>query len=158
MRRLPRIGVIGGSNPTMEALKIAYETGKLIAQKGAILVCGGLGGVMEAASKGAKDANGTTIGILPGGDLNSANPYIDIPVATNIGYLRNAMVVLNSHSIVAIDGSYGTLSEISYALIYGKKVFGLYTWEIPEVVKCKNPEEAVNLALKEALNVINRKP
>ncbi len=158
MRKIPRIGVIGGSNPSKEALALAYETGKLIAKKGAILVCGGLGGVMEAAARGAKEEGGTTFGILPGNDMEAANPFIDVPIVTNIGYLRNALVVLNSHVAIAIDGSYGTLSEIAYALIYGRKVFGLKTWEIPGVSPVETPEEAVNLAIKEARNVIDRKP
>ncbi len=152
MREKTRIGVIGGSSPPPEALDKAYQVGKLIAESGAVLVCGGLGGVMEAASRGAREAGGLVIGILPGQDLNSANPYVDIPIATAIGYLRNALVVLNSHALVAVDGSYGTLSEISYALIYGKKVFGIDTWNIPGVIPTSGPEEAVKLAIKEAKN------
>ncbi len=152
MREKIRIGVIGGSSPPPEALDKAYRVGKLIAERGAILVCGGLGGVMEAASRGAKEAGGLVIGILPGQDFSSANPYVDIPISTAIGYLRNALVVLNSHALVAVDGSYGTLSEISYALIYGKKVFGIDTWEIPGVIPTSSPEEAVELAIKEAKN------
>jgi len=158
MRKIPRIGVIGGSRPSEDALKLAYETGKFIARKGAILVCGGLGGVMQSAAKGAKEGNGITIGILPGNDMEAANPFIDIPVVTNIGYLRNALVVLNSHAIIAINGSYGTLSEIAYALIYGRSVFGLKTWDIPGLIPVNDPEEAVNLAIKEASNAFNRKP
>ncbi len=153
MRKRPRIGVIGGSSPSPEALNKAYQVGRLIAREGAILVCGGLGGVMEAASRGAKEEGGLVIGILPGLDLSSANPHVDIPIVTAIGYLRNALVVLNSHAVVAVDGSYGTLSEISYALIYGKKVFGIDTWDIPGVVATSGPEEAVKLAVKEAENV-----
>lgn len=157
MRKNPRIGVIGGSRPSEEAIELAYETGKLIARKGAILVCGGLGGIMQAAARGAKEENGITIGILPGNDMEAANPFIDIPVVTNIGYLRNALVVLNSHATIAINGSYGTLSEIAYALIYGRSVFGLKTWDIPGVIPVTNPAEAVNMAIKEAQNVIDRK-
>ncbi len=148
MRDKIRIGVIGGSNPTERAKTLAYEVGKLIARAGAILVCGGLGGVMEAAAKGAKEEGGFTIGILPGKDRDSANPYIDLPVATNIGYLRNAMVVLNSDVVIAVDGSYGTLSEIAYAMIYGIKVIGLETWDVEGVEVANSPSEAVEKAFK----------
>ncbi len=158
MRKKPRIGVIGGSKPNKKALELAYKTGKLIAEKGAILVCGGLGGVMEAVSRGVKDAGGISIGILPWDKLDVCNQYIDIPIVTNVGYMRNALVVLNSHSAIAIDGSYGTLSEIAYGMIYGKKVFGLETWDVPGVNHMQNPEEAVDLAYKEALNVVGGKP
>ncbi len=148
MREKARIGVIGGSAPSERALKLAYETGKLIARAGAILVCGGLGGVMEAAARGAKEAGGITIGILPGREKEAANPYIDIPIVTNIGYLRNAMVVLNSDVVIAVDGSYGTLSEIAYAMIYGIKVVGIETWNIEGVEPASSPEDAVKRALE----------
>ncbi len=148
MREKARIGVIGGSAPSERALKLAYETGKLIARAGAILVCGGLGGVMEAAARGAKEAGGFTIGILPGREKEAANPYIDLPIVTNIGYLRNAMVVLNSDVVIAVDGSYGTLSEIAYAMIYGIKVVGLETWDIEGVEPASSPEDAVRKALE----------
>jgi hypothetical protein len=149
MREKIRIGVIGGSNPTERAKELAYEVGKLIARAGAVLVCGGLGGVMEAAAKGAKEEGGFTIGILPGKDRDSANPYIDLPVVTNIGYLRNAMVVLNSDVVIAVDGSYGTLSEIAYAMIYGIKVIGIETWNIEGIEVASSPSQAVEKALRE---------
>ncbi len=152
MRDKIRIGVIGGSSPPPQALEQAFQVGRLIARAGAILVCGGLGGVMEAASRGAKEEGGTVIGILPGQDFEAANPYVDIPIATAIGYLRNALVVLNSHVLIAVDGSYGTLTEISYGLIYGRKVFGIGTWDIPGVIAVSGPEQAVERALKEAKN------
>ena len=104
---------------------------------------------MEAAALGAKKAGGLTIGILPGGSPSDANPSIDVPVATGIGYARNAMVALNADALIAIDGEYGTLSEIAYGVIYGKTVVGLGTWDIRGVIQARTPEEAVRLALGE---------
>ena len=148
LRKKIRIGVIGGSSPDKESRQHAFRVGQLIAEKGAILVCGGLSGVMEAASRGAKEAGGFTIGILPGNSLNDANIFIDIPVATGMGYSRNSLVAMNSDVIIAIDGQYGTLSEIAYGCIYGKKVIGLGTWDIEGVIQVKSPEQAVDAALK----------
>jgi uncharacterized protein (TIGR00725 family) len=147
IRKKVRIGVIGGGSPEAEALEIAFEVGKLIAEKGAILVCGGLGGVMEAASQGAKKAGGMTVGILPGNSPEQANPYIDIPIATNMGHSRNSLVALNSDVLIAINGQYGTLSEIAFGCIYKKKIIGLGTWDIKGIIQAETPEQAVNLAL-----------
>ncbi len=144
-----RVGVIGGAAPEARFRAIAREVGRLIAEKGAILVCGGLGGVMEAAARGAKQAGGLTVGILPGGSPKEANPHIDIAVATGMGYSRNNLVVMNSHVLIAVDGSFGTLSEIAYARVHEKTVVGLGTWEIEGVVQVQSPEQAVELALKE---------
>jgi uncharacterized protein (TIGR00725 family) len=149
LRKKIRIGVIGGSSPDKESHQQAFRAGQLIAEKGAILVCGGLSGVMEAASRGAKEAGGFTIGILPGNSLDDANTYIDIPVATGLGYARNSLVAMNSDVIIAIDGQYGTLSEIAYGCIYGKKVVGVGTWDIEGVNQVKSAEEAVDEALKD---------
>ena len=102
-----------------------------------MLVNGGLKGVMEASARGAKANGGWVIGILPGRSAQEANPFTDIAVPTGLGYLRNALVVLNSDVLVAIDGSYGTLSEIAYTQIYGKKVFGIETWDIPGVLRSR---------------------
>lgn len=147
IRKRPRIGVIGGASPDMASREAAVRVGELIAKAGAILICGGLGGVMEAAALGAKKEGGLTIGILPGGSTAEANPSIDIPVATGIGYARNAIVALNADALIAIDGEYGTLSEIAYGVIYGKTVVGLGTWDIRGVIPARTPEEAVKLAL-----------
>ena len=149
LRKKIRIGVIGGSSPDKESRQRAFRTGQLIAEKGAILVCGGLSGVMEAASRGAKEAGGLTIGILPGNSLDDANTYVDIPVATGLGYARNSLVAMNSDVIIAIDGKYGTLSEIAYGCIYGKKVIGIGTWDVEGVNQVKSREEAVDEALKD---------
>ena len=147
IRNRKRIGVIGGARPDLASREAAARVGELIARAGAVLVCGGLGGVMEAAARGAKGAGGLTVGILPGGETAAANPSIDIPIATGIGYARNAMVAMNADALIAIDGEYGTLSEIAYGIIYGKTVIGLGTWDIRGVVPARGPEEAVRLAL-----------
>ena len=143
-----RIGVIGGSRTGEEFLKLAREVGRLIARHGAILVCGGLGGVMEEAARGAKEAGGMTIGILPGSRTAEANAYIDVPIATGLGYSRNSLVAMNADVLIAVDGEYGTLSEIAYGRIYGKEVIGLGTWDVRGVKKAATAEEAVILALK----------
>jgi hypothetical protein len=147
IRKRIRIGVIGGSKPGQEARETAFEVGRLIAENGAILVCGGLSGVMEAASRGAKKAGGLTVGILPGNNPSDANLYIDIPIATGMGYSRNSLVAMNSDILIAINGEYGTLSEIAYGIIYGKKVIGLGTWDIQGVIPAESAAAAIKLAL-----------
>lgn len=142
------IGVIGGSVCSKEIEKIAFEVGERIAKNGAILVCGGLGGVMKAAAKGAKSAGGTTIGILPTQTKKDANPYIDIPIVTGMSIARNVIVVRSSDAVIAIDGRYGTLSEIAIALNLGIPVIGLKTWDIKApIIIAKTPEQAVELAI-----------
>jgi len=148
IRKRIRVAVIGGSRPGRQALEAAFEVGRLIARAGAIVVCGGLGGVMEAASRGAREEGGFVAGILPGGSPDDANPWVDLPVATGLGYTRNALVVMNADAVVAIDGEYGTLSEIAYGKIHGKKVVGLGTWDVKGVETATTPEEAVRLALE----------
>ena len=149
LRKKLRIGVIGGSQPDKESRQNAFRVGQLIAEKGAILVCGGLSGVMEAACRGAKQAGGLTLGILPGNSADEANIYVDIPVATGLGYARNSLVAMNSDVIIAINGQYGTLSEIAYGCIYGKKIIGIGTWDIDKVIKVKSAEEAAEEAFKD---------
>lgn len=143
-----RIGVIGGSAPDPKFLKIAHEVGRRVAEKGALLVCGGLGGIMEAAARGAKEAGGVTVGILPGKSPQEANPYIDFPIATGLGYSRNALVALNADVLIAVNGQFGTLTEIAFGNIYGKPVFGIGTWNIQGVVKAATAEEAVDRAFQ----------
>ncbi len=150
IREKIRVAVIGGNRAGSGILEKAAEVGRLLARGGAVVVCGGLGGVMEAASRGAKEAGGLTLGILPGNDPLAANPFIDIPMATGLGYTRNSLVVMNADVVIAIDGEYGTLSEIAYARIYGKKVVGLETWDIKGVTPARSPKEAVRLALDKA--------
>lgn len=150
----PLVAVIGGSSPTPGEADMAEAVGRGLAEGGAVLVCGGRGGVMEAACRGAKTADGMTIGILPGPDAGDANPYVDIPIATGIGEARNAIVVRTAEVAIAIGGSYGTLSEIAFALGFGKPVIGLRTW-VPRreghppvpIVRAHTPEEAVKQAL-----------
>jgi uncharacterized protein (TIGR00725 family) len=148
------IGVIGGSEVSTQVARLAEEVGREIARRGAVLVCGGLEGVMEAACRGASEAGGMTIGILPGESRETANPYVKIPIVTGIGYARNVTVVKTAQAVIAIDGSYGTLTEIAYALQSGIPVIGLGTWSISidgqadnNIVPVKNPKEAVEKAM-----------
>jgi uncharacterized protein (TIGR00725 family) len=142
------IAVIGASQAGPETLRTAEQVGRLIAGRGALLVCGGLGGVMEAAARGAKSEGGTTIGILPQQDRAAANPYIDVPIATGFGEGRNVIIIRTADAVIAVGGEYGTLSEIAYALRMGKRVAGLGTWEIAGVHKAADEEEAVAWTLQ----------
>ena len=142
------IGISGGSKIDKRTANLSLEVGREVARNGAILVCGGLGGVMEYAAKGAKEEGGITIGILPGNSRETANPYIDIPIVTGIGTARNIILVKTAECIIAIDGKYGTLTEIAYALSLGIPLIGLKTWDIEGIVKARNPKEAVELALQ----------
>ena len=155
VRNKARIGVIGGASPEPKYRQIAHEVGQRIGEKGAVLVCGGLGGVMEAAARGAKKAKGTTIGILPGNSPADANAYIDIPIATGMGYSRNSLVAMNADVLIAVDGQFGTLTEIAYGNIYGKKVIGIGTWDIKGIATAETPEEAVSLALKDLFPLLS---
>jgi hypothetical protein len=121
------IAVIGSGQCESSIYQLAFEVGEEVAKKGAILVCGGLGGVMEAAAKGASLAGGLTVGILPGPSCNSANPYIKIPVATDMGQARNVIIAHTADGLVAVSGGAGTLSEIGHGLKIGKPVVGLKT-------------------------------
>ena len=150
-RHRPRIGVIGGRAADKKTAEAARRVGELVAGAGAVLVCGGLGGVMAAAAAGARKAGGLTVGILPGNDPGDANGHIDVPIATGLGYTRNSLVAMNSDALIAIDGGFGTLSEIAYGNIYGKPVVGLGTWKIEGVAAADSPEKAVELALEAAL-------
>lgn len=144
-----QIGVIGAGDCSAAAATLAYEVGKLIARNKAVLVCGGLGGVMEHAARGAQDAGGLTIGILPGFETSDANPYIDIAIPTGLSHARNILVVRSSQAVIAVEGAYGTLSEIAIALKLGKPVIGLNTWDIgPEIIKADSPEDAVAQAVR----------
>ena len=138
------MAVIGpGDEPTVAAA----EVGRLLAERGATLVCGGRGGAMEAACRGAKEADGLTVGILPGSDRSEANAFVDVVLPTGLGEARNALVVGAADVVIAIGGGYGTLSEIALALKAGKRVIGLGTWEIEGVVAVEGPEAAVAAAL-----------
>jgi uncharacterized protein (TIGR00725 family) len=124
------IAVIGNFDPPPHIYALAEEVGRELASRGISLVCGGLTGVMEAVCKGAKSKGGTTIGILPGGSPGAANEYVDIPVATNMGYARNVAVVSTGQAVIAVGGAFGTLSEIAYALSYGIPVISLNSWPL----------------------------
>ena len=143
-----QIAVIGHGKATDGERGAAYATGRLIAENRAVLVCGGLGGVMEAACRGAKEAGGTTVGILPG--TEGGNPYLDITIRTDLGHARNVLVVLSADAVIAIGGSHGTLSEIAIALKTGRTVCGIKTWDIEGVISCSTPEEAVSTAIERA--------
>ena len=126
---------------------MAEEVGRLLARRGAVVVCGGLGGVMEAACRGARGEGGAALGILPGLDRGAANPFVSVAVATGLGEARNALVVRAADALIAVGGAYGTLSEIALALTAGKPVIGLGTWEIDGVERVEGPEAAVKMAL-----------
>ena len=136
------ISVIGGSSISTKVEDLAQRVGAMIASLNCVLVCGGLGGAMEAAAEGAKKAGGLTIGILPGKDKDDANPHIDIALPTSIGYARNTIVACCADIVVALPGSYGTNSEICYALVYGRPVIDLGNWNIEGMIDVKNIEEA----------------
>jgi hypothetical protein len=148
------VAVIGGSQCSKEEAQLAEEVGRRLAKRGAILVCGGLGGIMKAACKGASSAGGTTIGILPGDNRQAANPYVQIPIVTGLGEARNVIVVKSVQAVIAIGGSYGTLSEISHALKNDIPVIGLNTWSLSRngrqdksIIPAQSPTEAVAQAL-----------
>lgn len=136
------ISVIGGSSISTRVEDQAEKIGKMIAELDCVLVCGGLGGAMEAAAKGAKRAGGLTVGILPGKDKDDANNYIDIALPTSIGYARNTIVACSADIVIALPGSHGTNSEICYALVYGRPVIDLGNWNIDGMIDVKNVEEA----------------
>lgn len=152
------IGVIGDGTCPPEVAEMAESVGFELARKGCTLVCGGLGGVMEAACRGAKRFGGTTVGILPGDARKMSNAYVDIPVVTGLGEARNVIVVKSSQAVIAIGGRYGTLSEIAFALKLGIPVVGLDTWELrrggdvdPGIVQARSAQEAVELAVAMAI-------
>jgi uncharacterized protein (TIGR00725 family) len=148
------VAVAGAGTASAEERQAAEDVGRLLAEAGAVLVCGGLGGVMEAAAHGAKSAGGTTIGILPGHDREAANEHVDIAIATGLGEMRNGLVVRSTDALIAVGGEFGTLSEIALALKAGKPVIGLATWELARdgrpgnpVIQASSPQEAVKRAL-----------
>ena len=147
-----RVSVIGGSTIDDQTYDVAYEVGQTLANRGHTVVCGGLTGAMEAVSKGASEAGGQTIGVLPTDDPSNANDYIDIPVATGLGNARNVIVVLNGDAAIAIDGAYGTLSEIAFALDSDMPVAGLDTHNVSGVTPVESPSEAVNTIEHEVNN------
>lgn len=145
-RRL--IAVIGGSHCTPADYSLGEQVGRLLAEKSIGVICGGLFGIMEAVCKGAFEAGGVTIGILPGNDTGESNEFVTIPIATGMGIGRNIVIVRSADACIAIDGQYGTLSEIAYALQLQKPVITLNSWgQIPGTISAKTAEEAVELAI-----------
>jgi len=138
-----RVSVIGGSSIGPETAAVAEDLGERLATRGHTVVCGGLGGVMEAVCRGARDVGGQTIGILPTDRRGDANPHVTIPIATGMGHARNALVVMNGDAAIAVDGSYGTLSEIGMALAQGRAVAGLDTHDVDGIEAVDSPAEAV---------------
>lgn len=150
------VGVIGANRPDKRTYELAEEVGKEIARRGAAVVCGGLGGVMEAVCKGARGQGGLTIGIIPSDFKDDANRYVQIPIVTGMGMGRNVMLVKTADVVIAVGGGFGTLSEIAHALNLGKTVIGLDTWKlekahdrpIERLIAAETPSEAVRLALE----------
>ena len=149
------IAVVGGSMFEKEACANAEQIGRLLARREAIVVCGGLGGVMEAVCRGAKSEDGLTVGLLPGASRADANAYVDVALPTGLGEMRNMLVVNASDAVIAVGGEFGTLSEVAFALRTGKPVVGLGTWELAKqgkadstIVRAASPPEAVDRALE----------
>jgi uncharacterized protein (TIGR00725 family) len=159
MARRPQIAVIGKGAPDEELAALAEEVGRGIADGGGVLVCGGMGGVMEAASRGARGAGGDVIGIVPTEDTASANPYVTHAVATGIGHARNLAVVASADAVIAIGGEWGTLAEVGFARRLGRPVAALRSWTVsgagemeggPGIEAVADPRAAVALALEAA--------
>ena len=153
--RPTQVAVIGAAEGDPEALEAAEEVGRLLAEAGAVVVCGGRGGVMEAAARGASQAGGIAIGVLPGSDPGEANEHIAHVVATGVGHARNLAVVGSGEAVIAVDGHWGTLSEIAFARRLGRPVVALRSWELRHhagaelgIVEAASPAEAVAVALE----------
>jgi uncharacterized protein (TIGR00725 family) len=147
------VGVVGASQATSQDMLDAEAVGRELALAGAVVVCGGRGGVMAAASKGAAEAGGVVIGMLPGLDRSDANKWVTYAVPTGLGELRNGLIVRTADVMVAVGGAYGTLSEVALGLQAGLRVFALHSWEIEGITPCGSPAEAVSKALAWAARV-----
>ena len=153
--RPPIVAVCGpGERASREELAAAEMVGRLLAERGAVVLCGGLGGVMEAASRGARSAGGLVVGLLPGVDPREANPYVTIPIATGAGAIRNALIATGCEALIAVGGRFGTLTEVAFALRMGRPVIGLHSFRLDEPAlggaplwRARTPEEAVEIAL-----------
>jgi uncharacterized protein (TIGR00725 family) len=141
------VAVVGPGDATPEQAAAAEAVGRRLARAGAVLVCGGLGGVMEAACRGARGEDGMTVGLLPGLSRAEANPHVEVTIPTGLGEARNALVVRAADVLIAVGGAYGTLSEIALALKGGKRVIGLDTWQIDGIAIAHSAEQAVRQAL-----------
>ncbi|HEX3804491.1 MAG TPA: hypothetical protein VHV75_16815 [Solirubrobacteraceae bacterium] len=147
---VPYIAVVGASQALDVDMADAEAVGRLLGAAGAVVVCGGRGGVMAAASRGAAIAGGTVIGMLPGNDRSDANEWVTVAVPTGLGELRNGLIVRTADAMVAVGGAYGTLSEVALGLQAGLRVYGLHTWDIGGIEAVASPEEAVEKALAAA--------
>jgi len=159
MSRPPQIAVIGKGTPDPEVEQLAFDVGDRLARAGAVVVCGGLGGVMDGASRGASSAGGTVIGIVPTTETADANPYCTHVVATGVGHARNLAVVSSGDAVIAVGGEWGTLSEIAFARALGRTVVALESWTVsgpgpmeagPGIEVVSEPQAAVDLALRAA--------
>jgi uncharacterized protein (TIGR00725 family) len=139
-----QIAVVGGGECSPAVQRTAHRLGRLLAEQGHVLICGGLGGVMEAAARGAREAGGLTVGILPG-EREDGNAYLDIAIATGMGHARNVIIVKSSDAVIALPGKHGTLSEIAMALKMRKTVISLGSWEIPGTLPARTPDDAMSL-------------
>ena len=143
------IAVIGAGQCDRRIYSLAEQVGRKLAEAGLAIICGGLTGVMEAACKGAKAAGGVTIGILPGDDPAGANAFVDIPIATGMGIARNIIIIRSAQAVLAVNGSYGTLSELAFALQLQKRIVGLETWDISDrILTAASPQDAVQKILE----------
>lgn len=149
LRRHRLVGVIGAGQASPQGLASARELGRLLAQGGATIICGGLGGIMAAACQGARDAGGETIGLLPGGDAGAANPFVTLAIPTSLGHARNVLIAQAAEVLVAVEGEYGTLSEIAIALKLAKPVLSLGSWpQVPGLQPVANAQEAAARVLE----------
>jgi uncharacterized protein (TIGR00725 family) len=144
MSRVPYVAVVGSGDASPEELRTAEDVGAGLAAQGVVVVTGGLGGVMEAACRGARSRRGHTVGILPGEDRDAANGWVEIAIATGLGELRNGLVVRAADALVAVGGGHGTLSEVALALKAGRPVVGVGTWELHGVEHVSTPAEAID--------------
>jgi uncharacterized protein (TIGR00725 family) len=160
------LAVVGSSTPAVGVASLAEAVGAVAARAGATLVCGGLGGVMEAACRGAKGVGGLTVGILPGSRRSAANPWVDVAIPTGLGELRNALVVRSADAVISVGGGFGTLSEVALALREGVPVIGISTWRLVRgdgseeqaISRAEGPEEAVSEAIEAARSTSRHGP
>jgi len=143
------VAVIGGGEATLEVAALAREVGRLLAERGAVVICGGLGGVMEAVAQGVQEAGGVSLGILPDPDRLRANPYLTYTIPTDLGHARNMIIAHAADAVIAIDGGYGTISEAAIALKLGKPVVALAVdWQLPGLRRAGTALEAVEMAMR----------
>jgi uncharacterized protein (TIGR00725 family) len=145
--RSPYVAVVGPGEASREELESAEAVGRLLAERGATVICGGLGGVMAATCRGAREAGGIAVGLLPGSDRSAANEWVSVAIPTGLGELRNGLVVRAADAVIAVGRGYGTLSEVALALKAGRPVVGLGSWEVEGVEPAQSAEEAVQRAL-----------